>query len=68
MKLIENMLLFVRTVVVKSGISLTQEILKQTERLQKVITWNLVGYSNIKGLRSALKDLEKVTMDFMSKV
>lgn len=68
MKLIENILLFVRTVVVKSGISLTQEILKQTERLQKVITWNLVGYSNIKGLRSALKDLEKVTMDFMSKV
>lgn len=68
MKLIENILLFVRTVVVKSGISLTQEIPKQTERLQKVITWNLVGYSNIKGLRSALKDLEKVTMDFMSKV
>lgn len=33
-----------------------------------MITWNLVGYSNIKGLRSALKDLEKVTMDFMSKV
>lgn len=32
MKLIENILLFVRTVVVKSGISLTQEIPKQTER------------------------------------